>query len=293
MKLTNNLSFPAWLETVLTWAYGQYDKGAADFSVSQLASPAYLEKYKRNNELTQDLSQIVDLIIGKAIHSLFEAAFQATGIKGMRYEERIIEAFVVDGKTYKVSGQYDIFDENVGDLWDLKVTKVSAVSFGAKRDYIAQLNAYVELLSSRGLEVKRIRNLYILKDWSPKEKALAMLKGKDYPVAPMVIMELPLWTKAERMAWFVERIQAHTKAQPAPCSKDERWEKDPKYAVKKTVDAARAVNGGLFDADKKAEAEAMALSIKGVVESRPGERTRCEWFCPAAPVCKDWQEASK
>lgn len=292
MKLTNNLNFPEWIADVLRWCHGQYERGTADFTASELVAPvqqrALLKKFA--DVITRDISQIVDLVIGKAIHLFFETALKNLGIDYIEFEVRLTAAYVVAGKLVTVSGQFDAYDTKTRTLWDFKAVKASAVGFGAKDDYASQLNIYADLIKNTGKpEPVALRNLYIIKDWSPID--LLRDKSGEYPKAPLIIIELPLMSAVERQAYIVGRIQAH-QAGADGCSSAEMWEKPGKLAVKKPG-AARAMNGGLFDPSQRAEAEAMAIKNKAEIEVRPALRTRCQFFCSVSELCPQYAEFVK
>ena len=290
MNLTNNLGFPEWIADVLKWCASQYERGSADFTASELVSPVGQRTLlkKHADAITRDISQIVDLVIGKAIHLFFETALKNLGIDYIEFERRLTAIYIVDGKQVTVSGQFDAFDTKTRTLWDFKGVKASAVGFGAKNDYAAQLNIYADLIDKTGKPAPlTLKNLYIIKDWSPIE--LMRSKEGTYPKAPLIVIELPMLSPIERMAWIVGRIKAHQAGTDA-CSSEEMWEKPGKLAaIKPGADRASK----LFDIDKTREAAAYAAEKKLVVEVRPSIRTRCQFFCSAAPVCPTWAEFSK
>jgi hypothetical protein len=89
------------------------------------------------------------------------------------------------------------------------------------------------------------------------------------------------------------RIHVHTEAffedetggEIAPCTPEEMWEKQEKFAVmKEGGKRAKSVH------DTRQEAE-IALPAKGYfIEHRPGERTRCESFCQVSAFCTQHQQ---
>lgn len=284
VKLTNKHGFPAWLADVMAWCYGQYERGAADFTVTELAKPAQMRQIERANEgkLETDVASIVDLVIGKAVHLFFETALRALNIKGITFEERITAEYMVNGKLYTVSGQYDAYDSAEETLWDFKVVKAYAAMMGPKDDYIAQLNTYAENMRRAGRGTpKRLRNLYIVKDWDRRETQ----KDPAYPKTPLFVLDIPLKTSSEAAAWVIARIAEHSLPVPPDCTKEERWERPEKWAAKK-AGAERATK--LFDA--KADAEVFAQSKGLLLEHRPGERMRCAHYCLASTFCKSYQD---
>ena len=288
MKITNRLGFPEWLHDVLRWCFGQYERGAADFTVTELAQPVTQRTLmrKHEDEVEQDISQIVDLVIGKAVHLFFETALKTLGIEHIEFEKRITATYSVGGKLVTVSGQYDAYDTKTRTLWDFKVVKSFAAKMGPKPDYIAQLNTYADLMERTGKPgPKALKNLYIIKDWSADDAA----RDPEYPQAPLIIIEIPLMTPVDRAAWVVGRIGAH-QVGTAPCSSEEMWERPGKNAVMR-IGRKSALK--LFDPEQKAEAEAFAKANGGFVETRKGRRIRCERYCAVSKFCSDWQAFNK
>lgn len=287
MKITNKHGFPAWLADVMAWCFGQYERGAADFTVTELSKPAQMRALERANEgkLETDVASIVDLVIGKAVHLFFETALRALNIKGISFEERVTAEYKLNGKIYTVSGQYDAYDNNEETLWDFKVTKAYAAQMGPKEDYVAQLNTYAENLRRSGkANPKRLRNLYIVKDWDRRE----ILKDPSYPKTPLFIMDIELKPSSEATAWVLSRIAEHTGEVIPDCTKEERWERPEKWAAKK-AGAERATK--LFDTYDEVADFAQARGLK--IEHRPGERMRCANYCSAAPFCSSYQDSLK
>lgn len=288
MKITNNLGFPGWLHDVLKWCFGQYARGSADFTVTELASPVQqraLQK-KHDADIVQDISQIVDLVIGKAVHLFFETALLALRIEYIEFERRLNGTYKVGGKMVTLSGQFDAYDTKERVLWDFKVVKAYAAKMGPKADYIAQLNAYANLIRQSGQPGPlALKNLYIIKDWSADDAVW----DPEYPKAPLVIIDIPLMTQVESDAWIVARMVAHAEGS-AQCSSEETWERPGKYAAIKKG-AARASK--LFDPEQKADAETYAKKGKMDLTFRPGRRLRCERCCSAAPFCPQQAEFLK
>ena len=101
-----------------------------------------------------------------------------------------------------------------------------------------------------------------------------------------------MWTDDERQKFVEKRIREHQDAREGnwrPCTDDERWKKDDKYAVMKKgrVSALRVLN-----TYQEAVTWMVENEPKGTVtiEERPGEYTRCNEYCSAAPFCQQHQD---
>ena len=122
--------------------------------------------------------------------------------------------------------------------------------------------------------------------------------SSDYPQAPIATIDVPLWSERDQNDYMAERISLHQEAEFAnivgdrlpDCTDNERWAKDPKFAVKKGTNK-RALR--VFDSSDEAEAyiKTNNLDSKHHIEHRPGEYTRCasNW-CRVAEFCDQWNE---
>ena len=113
----------------------------------------------------------------------------------------------------------------------------------------------------------------------------------DYPQAPVVVLDVPLWPMEQVEAYIHHRLTAHANAQHVLplCSAEERWERPAKYALVKEGNK-RATS--LHDTSESAAAAlAAACGPKGAayrIDTRPAEQIRCRDYCAAAPVCQQW-----
>lgn len=201
-----------------------YNKGLSDFSATGLAqlprASALIEKYKGDPALVVDVSSRVATIIGKGSHVTAEAAARP-GID--LCEMRMFARFEVDGKTYIVSAQLDLFETDSMRLLDWKTTKAYAFSKktggGRKDEWVEQLNIGAEILRRNGHHPKKLTIIAMLKDWSEFEA------GKSHPDSEVVSVDLPLWTSERATKHIEERIRLHVAARESlpECSSKETW----------------------------------------------------------------------
>lgn len=172
-------------------------------------------------------------------------------------------------------------------LDDYKITSTWAVKDGVKHEWEAQLNIYALMLREHAYRVDKLRIVAVLRDWQ-KSKAK---HDPNYPQAPAVVLDVPMWTPQQTEAYIVERLTAHGKAQHElpQCTPEERWERPAVWALRK-------------DGNKRAtslhETEAEALNAKSahkdgekmLVEHRKGESIRCQDYCAAAGYCEQWKQ---
>ena len=133
----------------------------------------------------------------------------------------------------------------------------------------------------------------LFRSWSRREASVK----PDYPQAPIQVLDLPLWSIEDTEAYIKERIDAHrlSKVQAdwgdelPPCTDDERWVRETKFAVKRE---GRKTAIRVLDSEQ--EANDLAEKEKGYVEIRKGEAIRCTGnFCGVAPWCSQYQQSLK
>jgi hypothetical protein len=290
MKITNVTGLPEPIVNALL--EDDYTKGPSNRSITQLIDSPRVRiiRAEHPSALVEDVSEQMWRVLGKAVHKIFE---DATG-GAFLPEERLY----LEHDDWIISGAIDIqesVDERSCKLADYKCTSVWSVIHG-KIEWERQLNAYAWLVrKSKGQAVTELSIVTVLRDWQRREAE----KREDYPVAPIVIVPVKLWTEEEQDNYMAERISIHqhaeferiTGGELPPCSDSERWMKQTTYAVKKKGNK-RAINGGIKDS----EAEAIKLiEDKGyekthIIETRPGEPTRCVGnYCGIAGICSQFQ----
>src|SRR3990167_9490293 len=131
MNWTNKQGLPY---PVVKAATGKsYTKGDADFSVTELNMPPRMRQLLQRHaeKLTRDVADSVAAMMGEALHLLFHQHYDPKDLA-----EKIMTVPVeVDGKTYKLKGQPDLYSV-VEDytLFDYKFTSVWAWIMGGKVD---------------------------------------------------------------------------------------------------------------------------------------------------------------
>jgi len=291
MKLTNNFGMPETILNVI--ARPQYSKGKANMSVTELLNSPRIVQLKRKHwdELTEDAADMVWSIFGTAIHNVLEHG------KGDNHivEERIhVE---LDGM--RISGAIDLQERTPEGiiLSDYKTTSAWAV-MNEKQDWHNQLNSYAYLVeAAKKLPVCKLQIVAIVRDWSRRDATTR----EGYPKAPIVVIDIPLWSFDERLAYVRSRISLHgdalfemeTDGDMPDCTPDEMWEKPTSYALKKDGNVrAKSVHETREAADK-ALADATEKAKKGekfLIEVREGDRTRCSSFCQVAGMCSQYKK---
>ncbi len=287
MKITNKHNVPETLVALASRDY--YSKGRADYSVTEIISPPRIQRLRREHHesMEQDVSDMLWQLLGSALHVVAERGVADNHIT----EERII----ADIGDVKLSGAIDIqrvTDEGI-IITDYKFTSAWALRQD-KPEWEAQQNIYAWLVEKvKGQKVIGVQICALIRDWSRRE---ASVKA-DYPQAPIQVLELPLWPLEKTEEYIKERIEAHrmSKVQAdwgdelPPCSDDDRWVRETKYAVKRE---GRKTAIRVFDTQH--EADELAEKEKGYVEVRKGEAIRCTGnFCGVAQWCNQYQQSLK
>ena len=282
MKLTNRYGLPDTIVNVIKRP--QYTKGESQISATEILNSPRIVQLKRKHfdELEEDASDMVWSLFGSAVHNILEHGKDDHHI----VEERVFAKF--DG--WVISGQIDlqeVYEDGVV-LSDYKVTSAWTV-MNEKDAWHQQLNTYAWLVEkAKEKHIKGLQIVAIVRDWSRRE---AMVK-EGYPKAPVVIINIPLWSFEDREQYVSKRLKlhndaffaAHTGEEMPECTPEDTWEKPTTFAVmKEGGKRAKSVHETRAAAQK-------ALPEKGYfIEVREGGRTRCESFCQVSGMCSQYQ----
>ena len=267
MKLTNKYGLPETVVKALTRS--EYTKGESNRSITQIIDSPRVRILRQENweNMEEDVSEKMWAVLGSAAHKMFEE----TGDENHLTEERLYTE--VEG--WVISGAIDVqrIEEDGITVIDYKTTSVWSVILG-KKEWEYQLNCYAYLVRhAKGQKVKSLKVIAILRDWRAKDAE----QKEDYPKAPIVEIDVPLWSDQEQDAYVHERVALHqeaefqrlTGAELPECSDSERWAKSDIWAVKK-IGNKRAIK--LYDNEEEAKANLLAGQE---IEFRRGEPTRC------------------
>ena len=284
MKLTNKFDLPQTFINVIHRP--TYSKGDSNVSVTELLnSPQIVSlRHKYWEDLEQDASEMVWQLFGSAVHKVLEHGKDAHHL----IEERLFTK--LDGWT--ISGQMDlqeVYEDGIV-ISDYKVTGAWSV-MNEKQDWHNQLNVYAWLIETvKKTKVKSAQIIAIVRDWSARETK------ENYPKSPVAVIEIPLWSFAEREAFVKSRIAKHndayfalqTNGEMPECTPEEMWERPTTYALVKAGNIrAKSVHPTLEEANL---ALASLKDSKGYsLEVREGERVRCKSYCQVANFCNQYQ----
>ena len=284
MKITNKHNLPQTFVNVLEKP--TYSKGAAHLSATELlSSPQIVQLRKMHyDSIEQDAMDMVWSIIGTAVHNVLEQGAD----EKHQVEERIHAQ--LDG--WNLSGAIDlqiITDAGV-EVNDYKTVGAWGV-MNEKKEWEEQLNIYAWLVEKvKQQPITGLKIIAIIRDWSRRDAE----NRANYPRTPVATIDINLWSMEQREEFIRNRIHSHSEALFAaetgatlpPCTAAEMWEKETVYALKKNG-AVRAKS--LHSTLEEAEA-ALEEAGKGFyIETRSGERTRCEYYCPVNKYCSQYK----
>ena len=281
MQITNIHNLP---ESIVNLVKNDsYNSGHSDITVTQLIDSPRVVNMKKIHaaKMTQDVSDMMFLIMGKLGHALIENS------KGQEIKEERLFAKI---KGWNISGAIDSQDIEVDGttIGDYKFTSVWAV-MNEKPDWEYQLNMYAWLVEKvKGHNIKGLKIYAFCRDWNRRDAV-----KDNYPKTPLVVIDIPLWDMAKREAFVLDCLHRHAEADTTRtlggdlplCSDADQWRRQETYAAMKTG-AKRATR--VFD--KKMDADLFAVANGLLVVTRPAEPTRCKGnFCRVAEWCDQYK----
>jgi len=283
MKLTNKFGLPEPVVKALT--RNEYSRGDSNRSITQLIDSPRVRILRQENwgEMEEDVSEKMWAVLGSAAHKMFEETADENHVS----EERLFAE--IDG--WVISGAIDVqkIEPDGITIMDYKTTSVWSVIMG-KSDWEKQLNCYASLVRRvKQVPVKGLKIIAILRDWRSRDAE----DKPDYPRAPIVEIDVPMWTESKQDQYLEERVALHqsaefqrlTGSELPECSEEERWTKASVWALKKKGNK-RAVK--LYSNEMEAKAD---MQDGMEIEHRPGESTRCaaNW-CRVNAWCSQYKK---
>ena len=292
MKLSNRLGLPeAFVRAVENDPYDSH----GTLSVTRLIRPPQMVRLeeKHKDEIVEDAADRVWALLGQAGHSALERSNQDGDIVETR--------LYIDVSGVTVSGQLDRLTKD-GVLVDWKFTSVYAIKDAlrsGKSEWEQQLNMLAALIRENShlmISPLALRIIAVARDWRPSEK----LRDQDYPNKVEVI-KIPLWSHEKAMEFIRERVRLHTSETYPPCSDEERWASQEKWAV---MEKGRKKAHRLLDSENEALEWAVRnkhakpgdlyngqiiLEDGVTIELRPREYKRCEEYCSVKNFCSQFK----
>jgi len=281
MRLKNTHIIPEPFRSAIL--HDKYEKGIdVTASATTIIKPVRVTKLRNEHwkSIEESATRRVAAMMGTAVHNILEEYGKQLGWT----VERRLYGISKSGLTF--SGQLDALIPNGDDTWSIHDYKVvPTFKHNNLEDYYPQLNIQAALARQSGFEVTSLKVVAVFKDWM---ESRATVPDK-YPAAPIVEYEVPITDPDELEDWIDHRLKAIVDDEVPLCTPDERWMRDPKWAVSKPK-AKRATK--VFDNEVDAEMfNVTQLKNEGRIEHRPALPARCvNNYCGVADWCDQWQE---
>ena len=283
MKVTNRQNLPMALVNAVS--VDRHNK-KGEYSATTLLKGACEQVLtsRHFDEIEVDASDSIWAVFGSAVHSIFENQKDET------FKE---ERFEVPVSNSKVTGRVDSYDLKNEILVDWKTASIWKVTYQDFDDWKKQGLIYSWLMKQNGLTVKKCRFIALLKDHS-KSKARI---DASYPQSPVYIYEFNVTEKdlAEIETYIKEKVKQFEVAETlvdeklTPCTKEERWATDDKWAIMK---AGRKT--ALKVCDSEEEAKSLMDQMGGTsIEFRPGVSKKCLDYCNCKNHCPFYKSLNK
>lgn len=287
--LTNVNNLPQPLVDAVTREHEYKDKQYSVTSLLKGACQVILER-RHQEEITQDVSDMVWLLFGNAVHKVLEEAQETDD----QLKENKLVIDVGDG--YKLSGIFDLYDAKEKEVTDYKTASVWKVQFNDWEDYHKQLLMYAYMLRSIGFDCNKGKIVAFLKDHS-KTKANV---DSSYPQLPVHIQQYVFKDEEiEGIKQFIDEKFENIKnceqlsdEMLPPCSEKERWHRDDSYAVMKEGRKS-AIKVCQSEEQAQAYINDNGLDSKHYVEFREGKDGRCEEYCDVKDFCPFYKAKHK
>lgn len=293
MNLTNELNLP---EPLVDAVRSNHAYKEHRYSVTEVLGGTCeaILKRRHDREITEDVSQRIWALFGTAVHEVLRRS------KGTdtQLQENWMSVPVLD-TGYELSGIFDLYDDATREVVDYKTGGTIKWVKQELDDYRRQVLIYCWMLRKLGFEANRGTIIMFLRDWSK----LKANHEKDYPQHQV---QRATWefgkedltdASAHVLSWFTDVMeQEHLPDdQLTPCSPEQRWHKDDKWAIKKKgrKSAIRVLGS---EEEAKAYAEQHGIDLESPtysVEYRPGEDTKCKEYCPVKGFCPYYQALMK
>lgn len=286
MRITNNYNLP---DAIVKALQSDYKYKPFQFSVTTILSgiKSFILAKRHQNEIEMDASDGINMLLGTAIHNIFE---------GHENEDEIAEDYlkVKINDLYTLSGRFDLYNLKTEEITDYKTCSIWKIKFKDFKDWQQQLLIYSWMLRKLGLKVKSAKITALIKDWKKNELKLAKLKGEYYPETPIINVPFNFSEQdyEEIEKWIIKRFNEIQNAEMISdddipiCSEEERWYSGTKYAVKK---GNNKIAVRVFDNEQDAIDFAKTNEVYWI-EERKGKNAKCEDYCNACQWCNYYKQ---
>lgn len=219
MKITNRYNLPE--EIVNAVKNDEYSRGDSDISISGLINPPQITTLmeRHDKEIQIDASDHGWILLGKAVHKIFEAGTTDT-------EATVEKRLFAQVGGWKISGQFDICKGKL--IRDYKCSGVYSVIGPPKPEWEAQLNSYAWLAHLNQIEVNELEIQVFIRDFMKSKVGVK----PGYPPTMFHKVGIPMWPLQVADEFLQERVRLHRESRQLsdeaisrqfPCSDSERW----------------------------------------------------------------------
>lgn len=288
MKYTNKYSLPDALVNAIIATQREYSgpKNKTDIiSCTTLISPPRIHylKIRHWDEIVIDVSSLIWSFCGTVVHSVLEKCANRNHLVEERQER------IIDGIT--ISGQADTIT-NDGSCEDWKFTTLYSVKGkdGPKPEWVKQLNV-LRWIFFPIFQLNKLTIQAILRDWSKGQ-----YKRNPTEITPVQFKSVEItdiWPIEKTEEYIKERVKLFKSCNDLSdtdlpkCTMEEMWAKETIWAIMKK---------GRVSAVKLCYSEEEALANKSLgdsIETRHGERIRCEDYCDIKEFCSQYKDYLK
>ena len=283
MIITNNYDLPESYVKACTLDDKFHEVKPNVYHATELLQPLRMIVLTRRHqhELIQDASDMFNVVLGKAFHSLMEKVEP----KNDNYKVEVPLSATLKGS--KIVGRVDRMKIDGSEIYDYKTC--SRVKIGTKdfNDWKLQGLIYAWLLSKKHLTCKKVTFIAFIKDWR-KARAIELSN-----IPPVYVYSFQVTDDDIKYIqnWLEVKLQALKNLENIPdeklpiCTDEERWRSLTTYAIMnpETNKAYKVVN-----TLAEAELRLTHLNRKGYyIQERLGESKRCLNYCLVCPFCKN------
>lgn len=294
MKITNKLDLPKQLVELVN---SNYKPTPHQYSCTTILKPIrqiILER-RYNDDIEQDVSDMIWMIFGIAVHSVIENSQEDEG----QFKEEKLKVDLgqywkeLDG--YYLSGRSDLMDLLEKEIVDWKTCSAWKVIYKDFEDWRKEMLIYAWMVKDMGFDINKAKAIAFIKDHN-KTKSKT---DSQYPSLPIWIEKFKFNNKQfDEIKEFIHnkflelKKYEEVQAEELPmCSMEERWNDGDSYVViKKGNKRATRVHSTMEEAQK--HLDNLEKSYPGVyeIQTRLGEDKKCLEYCSCCNFCPYYRQ---
>jgi hypothetical protein len=282
MNITNIFGLP---EALVSFASEEYEYEPKVYRATSLLK-GYKEimlTRKFYNDVSVDVSDLIFQLWGSAVHLILEQQPSNNTVK----EERLYMKF----GDYTLTGKFDEYEPDNHLLRDYKTTSVYKIVYKNYDDWKKQGQIYAMLMEHNNNLVDKFEVVAFLKDHSKNSARYS----KDYPILPVhkILFDISKEDISNINEWVslrfkqIEIFESMDHNEIPPCTEEERWTREPTYALmkegRKAALKVEKTEHALWVWAENNLKDSELQSVK--VERRPGSDVKCESYCIYNQFC--------